>query len=392
MKKVRIKVFIITLLFFFNINSIYLYSDEVVELWASLYRNAETTRQKYEIMLSITEQNNREMIPTLMEALDELLKIRGIKDKKESEVHNQLISLVVQELGELKAVDAKHLLYRVVEQSEDPLLRADALIALGKTGAKEYSPHIAKLLENTTLYREGDIIAEEAVAYGCIYALERFRDPVGYFSVFLASVSGFSKRITDAAKQALKKIVDDPSQILAQIIRNEPSLKINYEALKAEINSSAPLMNKAMVSAEALKKGLILSSSNVEEETWLRELRITALQVFINLDSPYEPSIPLIEELLYKVKDQTEKFLALEALGSMGGDECAQVLARFLAFQNQRQQAGVTMEDNLMVISTIRALGATKSPVGREELMKTKFVGYPQPVLREVERVLSGLD
>ena len=132
-------------------------ADEVTELWSALYRRATTLQQKYEIMLNIVEQNRREMIPTLIEALEELLQNRSFRDKKEAAVHEKLQRLVIQELGQLKAREAADILYEVVRQTKNPYIKSDAIIALGQIGAKQYAYHIAGILKNVTLYRGENI-------------------------------------------------------------------------------------------------------------------------------------------------------------------------------------------------------------------------------------------
>ncbi len=367
-----------------------LYADEVTELWSALYRRATTLQQKYEIMLNIVEQNRREMIPTLIEALEELLQNRSFRDKKEAAVHEKLQRLVIQELGQLKAREAADILYEVVRQTKNPYIKSDAIIALGQIGAKQYAYHIAGILKNVTLYRGENFQGEEAIAYGCIYALEKFRDPVGYMPVFLASLSGFSRRVKDAARKALATITDDPTEMLMSILVNEPDLPLKLEALRAEKISKASDEKKMALATEALKQSLEIGAQNIQEETYLRDMRIEALTLFIELGKKYEEAINYIEQVIYRSRDVTEKMIAIEALGSMGGDEAARVLAGYLAYNNDRQQEGIPPENNLLVISVIRALGRTGSRVGDQELLRAKYVGYPQSIIREVNRVLEG--
>jgi hypothetical protein len=83
---------------------------------------------------------------------------------------------------------------------------------------------------------------------------------------------------------------------------------------------------------------------------------------------------------------------AIEALRSISGEEAAGALARFLGYQNDRQQSGVSPGDNRVVLATIKALGSVRSRVGYEELLRSKYSGYPAIVAREADKALKSID
>jgi hypothetical protein len=80
--------------------------DEVTDVWSGLYKRAKTLDQKYEIMQNIYDLDNRDFIPFLKDALDELVLYKGGRDLKRDQVHSKLEMLVVKKLGELKAETA----------------------------------------------------------------------------------------------------------------------------------------------------------------------------------------------------------------------------------------------------------------------------------------------
>jgi len=233
--------------------------------------------------------------------------------------------------------------------------------------------------------------ADEAVAYGCVLALEKMRDPIGYLPVFFTTTAGFSRKIKDAAEKALVTMTDDPSEILAGLVKNESSFDMKLEGLKAENRSKAPSQKKIEVATIALNEGLINKPADMDEATVLRELRRIAMEMIINIGTSQTETIPLLEKVLYLHNDPSEKVFAIEALRSISGDSAAGALARFLGYQNDRQQSGVSVEDNRVVLATIKALGNVQSRVGYEELLRSKYVGYPAIVGREADRVLKSL-
>jgi hypothetical protein len=366
-------------------------ADEVTEMWARLYKQADTLKQKYEIMQNIVEMSNRDIIPLLIDALDELIQQSIYLDRKEKVILNDLKILVVNKLGELRAENAADYIFTVVIEADDPQLKSEALITLGDIGADEYARDIALILKNLSLYRGENVRADEAVAYGCVLALEKMRDPIGYLPVFFTTTAGFSRKIKDAAEKALGTMTDDPSEILAGLVKNESSFDMKLEGLKAENRSKAPPQKKIEVATIALNEGLINKPANMDEAAVLKELRRLAMEMIINIGTSQTETIPLLEKVLYLNNDPSEKTFAIEALRSISGDRAAGALARFLGYQNDRQQSGVSTEDNRVVLATIKALGNVQSRVGYEELLRSKYVGYPAIVGREADRVLKSL-
>ena len=369
-----------------------IFADEVSEVWSKLYKQAKTVKQKYDIMLNIVELDNRDMIPTLIEALEELNMQDLYMDKKEKVVQNDLKILVVRELGELRASGASEEIFRVVREAEDSHLKEEALIAMGKTGSKDYALNIALILRNLTFSRGENIVSDEAIANGCIKALERLGEPVGYLPVFYATTAGFSRRVTETAEKALLNIVDDPSDILTALIMTESCFEMKLHGLRAEYKSNASELRKFEVATHALNEGLINKPADLDEEALLREIRRLALEMIIELKDKNNKPIPLIEQVLYRYNDDSEKVYAIEALKSISTNEAVKSLISFLAYQNDRQASGVTAMDNRIIMATIKALGSLESKVGYQELLRVKFSGYPAAVEREADKALKSID
>ena len=133
------------------------FADEVTEVWAQIYNQTHTLHQKYEIMLSIVELDNRDAVPVLMGALEEVNQMKLYLDEKDMVIQNNLKTLIINELGDLRAAEAAPLIYRVMRETKDPYLKGEALIALGETGARRYAENIALILRNKTLYRGDDL-------------------------------------------------------------------------------------------------------------------------------------------------------------------------------------------------------------------------------------------
>jgi hypothetical protein len=366
--------------------------DETADLWGMLYEKAETLEQKHQVMLNIYEQNSRDLVPVLTQVLDDMVRLKGGLSLQELEVKRRIEVLAIRKLADFRAEEAGPLIYEAMWSTEDPFLKSEAITALGKVGAREYAEPIARMLKNLNFYRGDRLQEEEAVAYACVVALERFGDPVGYLPVLFASTAGYSRKVKEAAERAMAGMIEDPSPILLDFIRNEPDFQIKLRGVQIALQADIPGEKKTDIALEALRQGLIHKPMDKQEAVALRDIRLTGLQALISLRTTQERAVHVIERILYlRGTDESEVLHALEALGGYSSEEAAKVLARFLGYQNDRQASEVTAVNNRLVIATIRSLGRTGNPVGYEELMRVKYVGYAASVAREADRALERM-
>ncbi len=393
MMKTRIKNHILLILLFLLISVSVGFADEAADVWSRLYNRAKTYEQRYEIMLNIAELEDRDLAPFLSAVLNDLiLTWRTPVNSNQLTLHNQLMELIVEQLGSLKARDSADYLFTVVKDAEDPFLKREALIALGKVGGTAYADEIAMLLRNLDFKPGKAAQAEEIVAYGSIAALERLKEPIGYEPVFFASIGWYTDRIKSKAGRALDVILADPSEVLGNIIKNDSIFEIKLQALKQEDRSAASVENKIEVATIALEQGLVNVGQTVIEQQTLQNLRIKAIEMLTILKFDSIGAISLMEAMLYKDHDINGKLSAIQALGSCPKTEAAEALSKFLETLNDRQESGLPDEDNRIVISTIRALGNTKNKLAHPELLRVKFAGYGSGVAREAEEAIKKLN
>lgn len=393
MMKARIKNHILFVLLFLLITVSVGFAAEAADVWSILYNRSKTYEQRYEIMLNIAELEDRDMAPFLSSALNDLiLTWRNPVNSNQLTLHNQLMELIVEQLGSLKARDSADYLFTVVKETEEPFLKREALIALGKVGGKTYVDEIAMLLRNLNFGPAKAAQAEEVVAYGCIAALERFKEPIGYEPVFFASIGWYTDRIKSKAGRALEVILADPSEVLGNIIKNDSIFKVKLQALNQEEKSNAPTEKKIAVATIAMDQGLVNVGQTVIEQQTLQNLRIKAIEMLTILKFDSIRAISLMEEILYKNYDINEKLSAIQALGFCPKTEAAETLAKFLAELNERQESGLLDKDNRIVISTIRALGSTKNKLAHPELLRVKYAGYGFGVVRAAEEAIKKLN
>lgn len=372
-------------------------ADEVSELWSQIYKRAGNLSQRYEIMLNITELHNRELIPVLESSLDELNLITRASNTTEQRTLDELKKLIVKELGNLKATESARSVWDVVRNTTDPLLRGEAIIAIGMIRAADYVQELSLILRNLNILPAADRTRDaEITAYACILALERFKDERGYRSVFDAADGWYSARsgVREKAKAALSTMVTDPTDLLAAILTGDSTFSQKYSALTAADNSEAATEKKTAVAVAALGQGLTINPNNVTESREMAKLRLHAVTMLLTYNAKVAETIPLLEQVIKRNDaDINERLSAIQALGSVGGDEAAKVLVAYLQTENERMSRGVQPEDPSYreVRGVIQALAATGSGIGRPTLMEVEYSNWPNAIIRESKAALEQL-
>ncbi len=374
----KTKLIVLSLLLLAVIGSQFAAANEVAAIWTRLYERARTLEQKQKIMMNIVEQHSRDMIPVLTEALDEEVRtFRNTADITEKSQKNELMKMVVKELGRLKARDAASIVWETVETVEEPLLKGEAITALGSMGARQYAEEMAMMLRNINFnYDEIENQRKnEIIAYSLVMALGRLKSEVGYAPVFFASQGWYSgqSQVKQLAERVLQQMVDDPTEQLLTILLENPEYELKLAALRAAEESAAPETGKARVAAAALNEGLKYSPKNQNEKRQLKTLRMNALRMLRKYPQP--ESETLISDMaqmlrLYRVDRvfaEDEMITLLEAMGTYTGEEVARPLADLMAYYNERRE--FTPPDSYRIVrALIQAIGDVGHIAGLEEL------------------------
>jgi hypothetical protein len=183
-----------------------------------------------------------------------LLEQPNLRSAAEKEAADASARLLAGLLGDSKYAAAAKDLWRVVENFENPLVKADALIALGQTRSTELFPFVLRTLSDLNLRPSTDPEAGEKIAYGAVIAMEKYRMIDGYAPVFFASAGWYSRRVKEQAARTLPFIVDDPSEALSAIIRSG-TYDVKLLALEKENASKASADAKAGVAWSGWKRG-----------------------------------------------------------------------------------------------------------------------------------------
>ncbi|MBN2811996.1 MAG: hypothetical protein JXP39_08885 [Spirochaetales bacterium] len=372
--------------------------NEDVVVWENMYRIAETDEQRLEVVRKITEFKDSEFTPVLVEALENLAaaKIES-GNAKEQYARNQLARILVGELGNLKALEADSLVYRVYTEVEEPVLKSEAAFSLGKMQAVDFAGYLASDLISINLSPVPSIAKnQEIIAAGLVRSLASMRVAEGYEAVFLASIGWYSAAspVKTAARAAVVEMVDDPSDSLLKILDTHPDTEVKQAALETCLASKAPVDKKAAVAARALRLGIDRLPPDLAGKAALSRLRLAAMAALAKLqDKNPENAAVLIEVVKADKKDDgslNETLNAYAALGVNGSDPAAKFIAENLARFNEMQKVrGNTARDKILVKQLVQSAGATKNPLVKPALQQVGYVEHDAGITRLAEDVLK---
>lgn len=338
------------------------FADESIRVYGIILAEAETIDQKYAAATSAAALNDPAIAPYLADALDWALGARSsLKSGPERETYERLTRVLLKGLGEAKYSNAADSAMRVVEDSPDPLTRAEALMALGSMRAVEFAERIALMLRDLNNQPTEDRDAGEKLAYGCVLALEKMRSPLGFSPLFFASEGWYSKRVRDQAELSLSLLLDDPSDAVGALLAVESPPRL-IRALELELRSPAPATGKTRIAALALARGISYSPRNRMEQNQLAELRVKAMN-FLATTGPGDGSTAADLAEAYRIGSFDERLVALKALGSEKSPKSAAALRDIILDIDSAQRAGLVDETrNTLMKSALQnaAVNASK--------------------------------
>ncbi|MDR0455373.1 MAG: hypothetical protein LBH20_01650 [Treponema sp.] len=370
-------------------------AQEDVDVYAYLYNAALTNSAQLDILQNMSEARLSGAGDFYSKALRKLLaEYRNIKNVTERNAADEQAMLLSALLGSEKYTQAASDLWLIVEEFSAPLVKAEALMALGKIRASHYLPQVIRVLESLNAAPTPDRLNGERVAFGAIIALEKFQDPSGYLPVFFASIGWYSERIKSQAARSLPFIAKNPAPYMTEIVKGSAyDYPTKYAALKTiEAASGVDNKNKAAVAEVALFEGWRGATTDVKLMTILADMRKMAIRMINRYKVEGETIYPLMERSYAHGYDTQEKLEAVAALASLGTDESARLLSKFLMELNvKRLDNNIKQEDEQMVRAVIPALGKTGRNLGRPALTAVGASNWTPAVKRLADDAMKQL-
>ncbi len=355
------------------------------------YRSAYNARQRMAVIREAADARPEGVGALYAEALAQLLlEEPSVKRSEDRDAADAMARLLCGLLGDEHYLPAAKDLWRVVQNLANPLVRADALIALGQMRALEYLEKISLLLLDLNLQPGTDPEASEKVAYGAVLGLEKYRDINGYVPVFLAANGWYSDRTRKQAEAALAVITDDPTTVLLPVIESA-AFDIRTKALEKVNASQATPENKTKAAFVGLSQGWKIVSSEVKSKTELAALRKTALAILAAYGSGAE-AVPLLKNSYESGYDFEEKTSALSAFAKNPSDAAAVALSAFLTDLNKKRQVdAVTAEDDRLVRALLQNMGTNGHPALKSALQDVAYLGWTNPIMQLAKDAIAKL-
>jgi len=337
-------------------------ASEEVQVYEYLYNAAPTNAGQLDILQNMVESRltgaGEFYAKALRKLVSEYKNIRDVTQKNAADEQAMLLSAL---LGAEKYTQAASDLWLVVDGFSAPLVKAEALMALGKIRATNYLPQVIRVLESLNTSPTADRLNGERIAFGAIIALEKYQDPSGYLPVFFASTGWYSDRIKSQASKSLPLISQEPAPFMMQVVKGAGyDYPTKYSALKTIEAAKVSNQDKVDIAVAALAEGWRSSTSDAHLRNTLADMRKMAIGMINRYKTEDEAVYPLLERCYTQGYDTQEKLSAIAALASLGSDESARRLAKYLTDLNEKRRINnIRQEDEQMVRAIIPALGQT---------------------------------
>jgi hypothetical protein len=373
--------------------------SEELEIYTYLYDGALTNAEQLAILQDVAELEITGAGEFYAGALRRLVTgYQNIRDVTERGVADEQAVLLAELLGAEKYSAAAPDLWRTVEIFTNPLVKAEALMSLGKMRATAFLPQIITLLTDLNTTSTSDRLMGERIAFGAIVALEKYQDPSGYLPVYFASIGWYSDRIKGQARRSLAVISEDPTEPMTQIIRGSGyDYPTKLRALQTIEESEVSNASKAGVAVVALGEGHRASTNIVAQRANLNQMRKLAIDMIKRYGTDDEAVYPLLERSYKQFAerndgDRDESLNAITTLAALGSDESARRLSSFLMTINQKLQSGtLTRKDEDLVREIIPALGRTGRAIGRPALNSVTALNWTAAVKNLATEALKNI-
>jgi hypothetical protein len=368
-------------------------ASEELELYTYLYNGALTNSEKLGILQNVAELNVSGAGEFYAAALRQLVTgYQSINSVTEKSAADKQAVLLAELLGAEKYTDAAPDLWRTVEIFTDPLVKAEALMALGKMRAAAFLPQVIRLLTALNTTSTPDRLTGERIAFGAIVSLEKYQDPSGYLPVYFASLGWYSDRIKNQARKSLALISEDPTEFMTEIIKGSGyTYEVKLAALQSIEGSGVPNAAKSGAAVAALGEGWRSATADVRERGILNQFRKLAISMINRYGTEDEAVYPLLERSYKQFADRNdgdrdEALDAIVTLAALQSDESARRLSSFLMTISQKLQSGtLTRKDEDLVREIIPALGRTGRSSARAALSSVTALNWT-PAVKDLAR------
>ena len=378
-------------------------ASEEIALYTYIFNNVTDTYEgQLELLQSMAEQDVKGAGEFYAKALERLVRESGgIKNATQQSFANEQAILLSKLIGQEKYAAAAGNLWRVVDSFSAPLVRAEAMMALGKIRATQFLPQIIKILNDLNEAQTNDPMNSERIAYGAIVALEKYQDIKCYLPVYFASKAGwYTERVKSQAAKSMEIICPDPTQPMIEVLKSPAyNYEIKTTALLSMEASNAPKASKAAVALVAYNEAWTSATTDVRLIGQLRTMRKIAMRV-IRANGCSDPAVyPLLHKSYIQYAesdrsdaDQDETTQAILTLSALGTEQAAKNLSGYITDILGKLKSGtLRRKEESLVRELIPALGATKQPAGKDVLNAVIYSNFTEAVKKLARDALGQI-
>jgi HEAT repeat protein len=350
--------------------------SEALDYYAGRFKRATSVEEQLNMLQTVSSENIDDSASFFADALKTLLwqqaNTRTIKEKTALE---ESLRIITDQISQQQYAEAAPDLWRVVERFSNPIIRSDALVALGAIGDIDYLLRIIRFLDQNTLYPTQPREDGERLAYGAITALGSLGDASAYMPVFAAANGWYSRWLKEYAEETLTKLAEDPSEELIKGINNTfYPYQTRYQALIALDESSASDELKSQGAQDALREGWTHSPLTSREVVLIRKQAVAMLGKYGVSD---EQAYTLLWRSYAQSYDMEEQFVVMNTLSQLGTDEAVKLLVSFIFDINERHRYGTLRDtDERLIRALIPALSKTGSAEGDGVLKEITLIDW----------------
>ncbi len=370
------------------------FGNETAAVWSRIYNTTYDLDARIDVMQNMVNLHDRDMVPVITEALKEIVYSRDeSRTFNEQKLYDDLCRIMIFELGSLKAVDAAPEMFKVMQDTEDEFLRATAITSLGSAGARDYADEIAEHLRyiNSDIIRIENNEQRESVVDACVFALERLKHPVGFEPVFFASIGRYSRESIKKAERSLTNMIEDPTDLILDIIRADNTFEVRFAALGVEERSRADASRMTEAAIAAIEVGLLYNAATPTERQFQDRSRLKACEMIRDLSVADEAAVEWLGLMLNRSTAVNEQITCLQALGTYSSDSAVEVLTSYLEYHNQRRADGIQYKDERTIRECINALGASGNPNANAVLMMVEYSNWSNQTMRMAKNALKSI-
>ena len=370
-------------------------ATEEVQVYEYLYNASPTHSGQLDILQNMAESRLTGAGEFYAKALRKLVgEYKNIRDVTERNAADEQAMLLSALLGAEKYTQAAADLWLVVDGFSAPLVKSEAMMALGKIRATNYLPQVIRVLESVNAAPTNDRLNGERIAFGAIISLEKFQDPSGYLPVYFASTGWYSDRIRSQAAKSLPLISNNPAPFMMQVVKGSGyNYAAKYTALRTvESARGGDNKDKVALAVAALTEGWRSATNDVSLRNTLADMRKMSIDMIRRYKTDDEAIYPLLDRSYAQGGDVDEKVSAIRAMAAQGTDEGAQRLSNYLMDLNAKRISGnIRREDEDMVRVVIPLLGQTGKSVARPALSAVSASNWTPAVVALANNALKQI-